>query len=275
VPLEEEAMCGYLGVEGKHAFPAQVFLNISSGGEHKKVMGATADEIRQALSVEQAQPGAVTKLLAAHEHHFFFGGPAVAKTAVSQAAGGEGSGGDQTSGRDAVGASAIRVVRSAVPPSAEQPLVQTVVGSTFEARVLNNHGADVLIMLVAAGEECEGCAGLAKEATKLSKLLKRQKVSSIMVAEMDIAANELANIPGLPADLFTGEGRSTPLPAVYLFRATQDMSALGLKEWAVTQGPSVEMVMEEAEGLVEFLKEFASLPFTLDGDTHGGVRDEL
>jgi hypothetical protein len=43
----------------------------------------------------------------------------------------------------------------------------------------------------------------------------------------------------------------------------------------------MEMVMEETEVfasmemVAEFLKEFSSLPFTLDGDTHAGVRDEL
>jgi hypothetical protein len=92
---------------------------------------------------------------------------------------------------------------------------------------------------------------------------------------MDIDANELANVPGLPSGLFTG---SIPLPAVYLFRATQDISAVALRDWAVTQGPAMEMVMDETEGFVEFLKEFASLPFEFDGEAHGGAggaHDEL
>jgi hypothetical protein len=186
VPGEEEAMCDYLGVNtstGSTAYPAQVFLNISTNGDHAKVMGATAPQLRKAIAAEANDPGAVQRLLAAHEARFFYGATldesmtnvgsesvgvggqdATDEQPVEAAAGGEGEG-------------RVVVVRSADTPS-KQALVQKIVGTTFEAEVLRDHAHDVLIKF--ATNECGAlCRQAAKEFTKLAKMLKRQKVGTM------------------------------------------------------------------------------------------------
>eukprot|EP00935_MAST-01C_sp_MAST-1C-sp1_P001778 g1778.t1 len=298
VPRTEEnlPMCEYLGLDVSKSttdFPAQVFLNITGDGQHKKMPGATSTEIRKALEQLTADGGdeaaaveAVHKLLLEHETRFFFGGGGAGGITIgddgddadsdsdSAAGGGDGDPAVVPESDESVEV-AVEVLDSAQPPDDDvnaKAVVKTVVGSTFEQLVLHDDEHDVLLLLSTtdAAAECESCADVAEEYAKLAKLLRKEKVNSIVVASMDVAKNKVKHrsIPEAPV-----------LPEVLLFRAqgaeaaaagTAAKTPASLREWASAQGAAVQMVSEELEGLVEFLKERASLPFVLDGEEGGG-----